>query len=213
MISAHNDNGVRNIFNEEEKKASRRKDTGWDASITVEAAFVMPVVLSTVFALIYLTLQLHDICRIQGILDKTLHQAGMSYKHRTELASDEINYAWIGDRGVFYDLFRDQSGEEEEVKRYLQQKFSKGLFLLKITKLEAEVKKTKLRVKIEAETIISLPWIASLFDGFSSTVIAGDYPVHNPAETIRICEIILDTGSQVKGVELLKSKLEGFLKR
>ncbi len=204
---------MRSIFNEKESKSNRRKDSGWDASITVEAAFVMPVVLCTVFALIYLTLQLHDICRIQGIMDKTLHQAGMLYKHRTELASDEINYAWIGDRGVFYDLFGDLSGEKEGVKRYLQQELSKGLFLLRITKLEAEVKKTKLRVRIEAETLISLPWVAPLFDGLSSMVLTGEYPVHNPAETIRICEVILDTGLQVKGVELLKSKLEGFLKR
>ncbi len=205
--------GNREKISYSRKTRNRGEGIVCNGSITVEAAFVMPVVLLAVFALIYLTLQLHDTCRIQGVLDKTLHQAGISYKHKAELASGKVNYAWIGGRGVFYGLLGDRSSEEGELTAYLQQELSEGLFLSRITGLETKVGRTKLRIRIEAETPISLPWIASFFTGFSTTVISGEYPVHNPAETIRLCEIVLDTGSQIKGVELLKSKLENFLKK
>ncbi len=205
--------GDREKISDSRKTRDRGEGIVCNGSITVEAAFVMPVVLLAVFALIYLTLQLHDTCRIQGVLDKTLHLAGISYKHKAELASGKVNYIWIRDRGVFYGLLGDRSAEEGELTTYLQQELSRGLFLSRITGLETEAGRAKLRIRIEAETPISLPWVASFFAGFSTTVISGEYPVHNPAETIRLCEIVLDTGSQIKGVEQLKSKLENFLKK
>ncbi len=184
----------------------------YDASITVEAAFVMPVVLLTVFALICLTLQLHDICRIQGVVDRTLHQAGISYKHQTDIASGEIDYEKIRDEGVILDLQGDPSIGEEKLLIYLSRELQKGLFLLRIAEIEADADRKKVCIKAEAKAPISLPWVSSLFARSSDTVIAGDYPVHDPAETLRLCEVILDTGSQVKGVDQLKSRLETFLK-
>jgi hypothetical protein len=44
----------------------------------------------------------------------------------------------------------------------------------------------------------------------SHSVISGEYPIHDPAETIRVCDVILDTASQIKGVDELKNKIEGF---
>jgi len=178
-------------------------------SITVEAAFVMPIVIFTIFALIYLAFYLHDMCRIQGIVDMTLHKVGITVKHEANIVTGDISYEDISERGVFYLILGNTEEEENQIQQYLQQGLSKGLFLTKISSVYVDLGKFKLTAKVEAETKVSLPGVKYLFDPLFSRKITGEYPVHNPVESIRRAEVILDTGSKIKGMEELKDKLEG----
>ena len=178
------------------------------ASITVEAAFVMPIITLTVVALLYLSFYLHDLCRIQGVVDMSLHKAGLLLKHEAELATAEIDYEHIKDQGIF-NLWKEDS-KEEELQAYLRMKLSKGLFLTKIADIESTLDNTKLSISVKTDTRISLPWVRERMASYSHSVISGEYPIHDPAETIRVCEVILDTASQIKGVDELKNKIEGF---
>jgi hypothetical protein len=180
-------------------------------SLTVEAAFVMPIVIFIIFATIYLAFYLHDRCVIQAMLDKTLHKAGISIKHASDIETGEVDYENIGDRGVFYLLFGNNNQEETQIKEYLQQELTGRLFLCKIKSVEVEVNNFNLSVIVKAETDISLSGIKGLIDPLSLIKMEGNYPIHNPAESIRRFEIIIDTGSQIKGVDTLKSKIEEFL--
>lgn len=179
-------------------------------SITVEAAFVLPFVVFAISALIYLALYLHDISLIQAAVDQSLHKSGLSVKHDADVATGEIAYENINDRGVFYLAFGDTSAEEKKLYTYLQQRLSEGLLLSRITSLKTEVGKFSLSVDVEAETKISLPGFNNLFKKYQTTIVKGEYPVHDPAETIRRIEVILDTGSSIKGVDKIKEKLEKF---
>ena len=179
------------------------------ASITVEAAFIMPIIVLTVVALIYLSFYLHDLCRIQGVVDMSLHKAGLLLKHESELATAEIDYEHIKDQGIF-DPWQEDSKEEQELQAYLHMKLSKGLFLTKIADIEATVDDTKLTISVKTDTRISIPWVRERIASYSHMVISGEYPMHDPAETIRVCDVILDTASQIKGVDDLKNKIEGF---
>lgn len=180
-------------------------------SITVEAAFVMPIVILTIFALIYLALYLHDICRIQAVTDMILYKGGLTVKHEANVITGEVDYENINDRGIFYSLLGSTTEEEEQIRYYFGQELSKGLFLAKIKEVNIEVDKLKLTVSVEADINVSLPGIKYLFEPFSNTVIKGEFPVHNPAETIRCTEVILETGSSIKGVDELKEKIEDFI--
>jgi hypothetical protein len=182
----------------------------YHASITVEAAFVMPIVILTVFTLLYLTFYLHDMCKVQGIVDETLHLAGLSMKYEDDPATVEIDYKDIIRRGVFDELLGDRSEAERKIEAYLQHRLAKGLFLSHITGIQAEVGRVKLEVSVESEGLISIPWVELFFKNYSHTVTSGEYPIHDPARTIRVCEVILDTASQVKGVDELKKKMEHF---
>jgi len=179
-------------------------------SITVEAAFVMPIVIFTIFALIYLAFYLHDMCRIQGIVDMTLHKVGITVKHEANIVTGDISYEDISERGVFYLILGNTEEEENQIQQYLQQGLSKGLFLTKISSVYVDLGKFKLTAKVEAETKVSLPGVKYLFDPLFSRKVTGEYPVHNPVESIRRAEVILDTGSKIKGMEELKEKLEGI---
>ena len=194
-----------------QKNKARQHGRGISGSIAVEAAFVMPIVIFTVFALIYLAFYLHDRCRIQGIMDLTLHKAGISVKHDCDITTGEVDYNNLGGRGIFYLLLGSTSDDEKQIKDLLKKDLSVGLFLTKVKTLEVNVDKSYIKVSIEADSKITLPGISYLFKTLSHFKVSGEYPIHNPAETIRRAEVILDTGSGIKGVDELKDKLEKIL--
>ena len=179
-------------------------------SITVEAAFVMPLVIFTMIALILLGFYLHDVCKVQGIVDKTLHKAALCVKHEADITSGKIAYERINRRGVFYLVFGNTEQEKEEIQEYLVKELSEGLFISQIDAVKVGAGKSKLTITLDMETDITLPFFLTLFQKFRNTEIKGEYPVHDPAETIRRTEVILDTGSSIKGVDELKEKLEGI---
>jgi hypothetical protein len=192
-------------------EADDRKRMMLSASITVEAAFVLPIVILLILALFYLAFYLHDVCRIQGIVDGTLHKAGLMIKQDGKLESTQIDYEHYIDQGVFSELMDDHTELERELKDYLNRSFTEGLLLSRIEEVQTEVGRMKLSVTIRVSTTITIPWIKELMAMHSYTVISTDYPVHDPAETIRACEVILETAEQIKGVKYLKNKLEAFL--
>jgi hypothetical protein len=177
-------------------------------SITVEAAFIMPIVIFFVFALIYFAFYLHDICRIQSKIDLVLYKAGITVKHEADIVTGHVDYKKIGSRGVFYLLLGSTNEEEKQVQNYLCQELEEGLFLVKVDKIDVTVEKQKIVVSVETGTQVSLKGIKDLFEPYSKIVRKGEYPVHNPAESIRCMEVILETGSGIKGMDKLKEKFE-----
>lgn len=182
-----------------------------NASVTIEAVFVMPLVLLTVFALIYLAFYLHDRCRIQGIVDQMLHNASVSIKHEADPETGRVDYDNMGDQGVFYLLLGDHSIAEAKIKSCLEKELSGGLWLTRIARIQVDLHRTELGITIGTKTEVSIPWINILFASISKDEIRGEVAIHDPAGTIRICEVILDTGAQIKGVGKLKEKINEIL--
>ncbi|NLC19984.1 MAG: pilus assembly protein [Clostridiales bacterium] len=182
-------------------------------SITVEAAFVMPVVVFCIIAMIYLAFYLHDYSRLAGTLDLLMHKAGIAVKHEADLASGRVSYEDINDRGVFYVLMGDTKAEEERIEKYLAEELNKGLFICRIEKSDVKVSRLSAKINIRAGTEMKLPVFGGAIAKITNIELDKSYPVHKPAETIRICELILDTGSKIKGINRLKDMLDGFTKK
>lgn len=181
-------------------------------SITVEAVFIMPVVVFTVFALIYLAFFLHDYNRIIGTVDLIAYKAGIAGKHEADIATGRTIYESINDRGVFYLLTGDTRAEEAQIKRLLEEELSKGLFICKISDYELKVGKLELTINVQANTEITLPLFKNFLNQMFILRLESSYPIHNPAESIRVWEVILDTGSKIKGVDKIKDAIKKFTK-
>ncbi len=191
---------------------SKRKDKAMTtASITVEAAFIMPIIILTIFALIYLAFYLHDKSRIQGVIDLTLHKASMTLKHEADLSNGQVKYESIRDRGVLFLLLGDLQDEEEQLEDYVKKELSNGLFYAQIKTVDAKINKFKLTISVGMDMDINLPGINNLFQSLSGSIIKEEQAIHNPAESIRLMEVVLETGSDIKGVDQLKEKLNKFL--
>ncbi len=193
-----------------EKQLTLKGGPSCKAIITVEAALVMPIVIYTVFAIIYLAFYLYDICRLQGLVDETLNKAAYDMKYEVEPASFQLDYASIISHGIFDPSQAERQEYEQKLQNVLSQNLAKGLFLSRVKEIQAEVGAMRLEIAVHIRSRINIPWIKRLFEGYSKTMIAGEYPIHDPANTIRICEVILDTADKVKGVEDLKKRLERF---
>jgi hypothetical protein len=180
-------------------------------SITVEAAFVMPIVILIIFALIYLAFYLHDINKVQGVADLTLHKAALTVKHEADIATGEVTYEDINDRGIFYMLLGNTEKEEEEITELCEQELSQGLFLVKIRSIKVEAGNFNISIAVETAAEITLPGLSHLFYVFPDKTITGEHVVHNPAETVRCTEVILETASDIKGVDELKKKIENMI--
>ncbi len=156
-----------------QKKHQRLKhDSFLAGSITVEAAYVMPIIILILITFIYLAFYLHDICRITGEMELALHKAGVSFKHDATIKTGEVDYDEINDRGVFYRIFGSTKEKETRVNNYLKQELSEGLFLVKIKNIKVEDNKSKVTVSVVYHTKLSIPWIAKLFAPLSDQVIS-----------------------------------------
>jgi hypothetical protein len=172
----------------------------------------MPVIILTIVAIIYLAFFLYDKNRIQGVVDMTLHKIGVTVKHDADITTGKVDYERINQRGVFYMTFRNDIDQERIVKELLLRELSKGLFLAKLHRVEVNMERYKVAVRIEADINVSLPVINYLFAKLSLLEVKGEYTFHNPVETIRRTEVVLETGSKIKGIEDLKERLENFFK-
>ena len=176
-------------------------------SITVEAAFAMPLVLYMIIALIYLTFWLYDQNLVHGTVDKALHKAEITLRNDADIESGTLSYKDINNRGIFYPLIKDDTIEEDKITDYLNRELAGRLFLSKVTEVEAEINNTRISIWTGVETKVKLPVFSHLFDPVSRTEITAEGRVHNPAEAVRAAEVILETGSKVKGAEELMDKL------
>ncbi len=188
-----------------------REKASFKGSITVEAAFVMPIVVLSIFALIYLAFYLHDKSRVQGVVDLALHKAALTIKHEGEFSDGKVLYENINARGVFYQFLGDKGKDREKVESYLSEELHKGLFIGEVKNIKVKISTIKITIAVEMQTKVNLPGMNYLLYPLTNTEISGEYFIHNPAETIRLMEVILETGSKIKGVSQLKEKLEDYL--
>jgi hypothetical protein len=177
----------------------------------VEAAFIMPIAVFTITAVILLAFYLHDYCLIQGSADRMLHKAGLTMKHEADIVTGKVSYEAINDKGIFQQLADNSKEREDQIHELINQELSNGLFMTWMIDDGVEINKLNVSISIDAKVRITVPVFQKLFDGFSAIHIKGSYPIHNPAETIRCTEVILDTGAEIKGVDSLKKILENLL--
>jgi hypothetical protein len=155
---------------------------------------------------------LHDKCRVQGIVDKTLHKAELTIKHEADITTGEVYYDDIRSRGVFYLPFGSTETDKDNILNYLKNEFEDGLFLAKIKDIKVSVNKFTIKIAVGAEIPISLQGVSEFLESYSFIQVEEIGQIHNPEELIRLSEVILDTGSKIKGVEKLKEKLQKFLR-
>ncbi|HKL80100.1 MAG TPA: TadE family protein [Mobilitalea sp.] len=180
-------------------------------SFTVEATLLMPIVLFVIISLIYLSFYLHDKSRIEGTVDKALLKASMTLKHEADIETGAVNYEGINNRGVFYLLMGSTNAMEKDIQTFLEQELSGGLLSTEITKVIVTAGKLKVSIDVEGEFEIPIKGVRDYFNPNPKLVIKVNCPIHNPAEILRISEVILDTGKKIKGMEALKEKLDKLL--
>lgn len=160
-----------------------------NGNITIEAAFVMPMILFSIVALLFLAFYLHDICKVQGMVDKTLHKAVFRVKHEADIETAEVFYNQINDRSIFYTLLGSMGEEQIEIRQYLQKELENGIFITDIIGIDVEIGKVNIKITVYTDTSMLLPGF--IHSHTMHKVVEGRCSIHNPAETIRIIENVI----------------------
>lgn len=182
-------------------------------SFTVEAALLLPMILFILFSMVCLSFYLHDRSRMEGILDEVLHKGAITAKHEADMRTGKVEYENIGNRGVFYLLTGDTEQQEKELEDYLQEILEQGFFLTEITDIQVEVNRLTIRIALEGEFEVPMKGILEFFHPDRKITVEAERWIHDPSEFIRISEVVLDTGSRIKGFEELKGRIDKILGR
>ena len=181
-------------------------------SFTIEAALIMPIILFVILAITYLSFYLHDICRINALVDNALYRAQFLIKHEVDFMTSEINYHDINDRGVFYSIFGNAEKEEEDIKEYVAVLLERGLLLAHITDINVSVKGSDINISVQIKIKLPFKGAFNYIGSNEALTVEAFGKIHNSTESVRISEVVLDTGSKIKGMDKLKKKFEKFIK-
>ncbi|HHU73820.1 MAG TPA: pilus assembly protein [Clostridiales bacterium] len=191
--------------------ANRSLNKKIKGSITVEAAFIMPLIILVIFSIVYLSFYLHDYCKLQGTVDLVLHKAIFSAKHKGKLDTGEVDYENINNRGIFYPILGDKGEMEEQIREYMNLELAKGLFLYQINHINVEVGTLSIQISLEGKTRVSLPGLLHI--KAAQPILEKQFYIHNPGESIRISEVLLTTAERIKGLESIKKGLEKIINK
>lgn len=176
------------------------------ASFTIEAVFIIPIVFYTIVFIIYLSFYLHDYSRIQGVTDGVLHKAAMNIKHEADIGSGKVNYHEIN-KGLISQIFEASDSKEYEIENHTSRILSKGLIATRITDIHVSKDMLDLSIRVEGELqfpLRGLQWLISLDN---TLLVKAKSAYHDPANFIRRSEVILDTGSKIKGFDNIKESI------
>lgn len=171
------------------------KEKQKEASITVEAVFVIPIVIFTIFALIYLAFYLHDRVRTEEIVERSFNQAEPFITQRSAIGGAPWEYENLNKAGS-WGYFRDSSQEQEKkIYEYLEEELSHGFFLLEPERIICKTEGFVLKIQVNMKGRISLNPVKSFLGETPEFVLERKIPLHSPEEVLRVydgLEIVMD---------------------
>lgn len=170
----------------------------------------MPIVLFIVVFIVYLSFYLHDYCKIQGVTDIALYKAAMNIKHEADIGSGKVEYDKIN-KGLISQIFNHSDTNERKIEDYIYMQLSKGLISSRISDVHVTKGLFKLSVRVEANFIFPLEGLRWIIALDNTLIVEGQSDYHYPANSVRISEVILDTGSKIKGFNKIKEGIEKLI--
>jgi hypothetical protein len=138
--------------------------------------------------------------------DLVLHKAILNHKQVADIGTGKVNYDEIN-KGIFSKIFRNSNEEERDIENYLSSLLSKGFFATRISDVHVSKETSNITIRVEGTFQIPLKGVQRMISGDKNLVVEAKAAYHNPADTVRISEVILDTGSKIKGFDKLKEKI------
>ena len=126
------------------------------ASISVEASYVVPIILGVIFAVMTVSFYFYDIVAAQASLNKSLGEMERLFIHpcKEDLFFD---YSAVNER--FMSSWNQDSETGSKWKEKIDENLSKSLILLKKSGTEIELKKNKINASVELSCLRNIPFV------------------------------------------------------
>lgn len=180
-----------------------------NGSYTVEAAFLMPIVLFVIIGVLYLGFYLHDKARVHSIMNDALTNSRSLIQYEAGMNTGSIDYVAYRDRDIWYPYFNDFKEKEASIIAYVTNQFEKGLFLTKLE--DAEVTIDTFNITINASIRMEFPFVEIqklLVNGSQEDTVFYTNNTRSSAEFIRTYNTFLGVAEKTELVqELLNHNL------
>lgn len=186
------------------------KKTEVRGSFTLEAAFVMPVVVFVVLALFFLGYSLYDQCVWEERLEDGYLLANRWGLHPMEFDTGKPYWERINERGLF---FRFLGGMEEggDLFNNYTAGGNKNVFITEGKTAEAQLGTGGLTFKLEFER--KIPGILKSFSSNAPRRAEGKIRLHHPAELVREYAALDELVEGTKGLSELKEGIGRLLNK
>lgn len=110
----------------------------WKGSITVEAVFIIPLLIVVVMIFLWLTFFLHDRLVVHSAIHQTLECAEEYLIYGTALEGRKLSESSMINRGVFYGLATMEHEEKEQLEKYVESLLEDKLYLYRLEEISLE---------------------------------------------------------------------------
>lgn len=128
----------------------------WRGSITVEAVFLIPMIIVIVMIFLWLTFFLHDRLVARSMMHQTLECAGDYFIYGTLPESGDLSESDMINRGIFYGMATLSPGEEERLEEYVKELLNGKLYLYQLE--EVSLEKSGFTLRLEVQFVCPLFW-------------------------------------------------------
>lgn len=190
------------------------KRKSYDASYTVEAALVLPIVFFVILFLLNYTFYCYDRAKLQAKLDDILRKSSLYMAYDINLENDRLDMIEKAKRSTLWVLFGDRSQKESMLKDFVEQRLKGDYYITKINGIRIKTSFHEIIISGTATMkLVGLDWLNGLictpFDiKFGQTAVT--FPRE---EKTRILQALVELGTQIKGADKLLEKVSCLLEK
>lgn len=186
---------------------SKYKNTSVKGSYTIEASLIFPLVLYIIISLIYLGFYLHDIGKVQAIVDECQFRSKGYIAKEVDLTTGSISYSNYMGRSIFYPIDNNFKSKEGQIKNYINTKSKDKLFISSISNIEAKVSPYSIKLKVVLNFKFPFKSLETFFRGSEKSIIESREKLHNPTDFLRGFQVSYDLIEKVDVINKVTSKL------
>lgn len=168
------------------------------ASVTVEATFILPVLLIIIFTLMYMTLILHDKVVLQGVAEEALVRCNQLCHQPSDVLSSEIHYNQLLDVSL---MGESNEKHKEELMYFINKELGGRLLVCTLTDIQINLTEGVCQITITAKSKISLPMVWKYIPHNKQFAVKQKRALHHPESFARKAEALIDTASKLKGMD------------
>ena len=156
--------------------------------MTVEAAFIIPIVIFIIFALMYLAFELHDRVRMETVMERALGKGDFLVSQRGREDGSPFEYEKVNKNGNWGYFRSDYKELEEEIRNYLKEELEKGFYTFQAEKIICEVNGFTVQIKMVMRKRMSFHPIKNFLGESSYVTLERKRVLHSPEELLRVMD-------------------------
>ena len=189
------------------KKGIRNVQKSVSGSYTVEASFLMPIIIFLIMGILSFAQSQYEVCKLQGFMNEAIIRYSNLLSQHYDL--EEIKYEAIITENLF-DILGPVSNEKKKLfEHYMYKNFPKDTRIVKIQKVNVVATRKDIHMEIIYHTNLMLPMSELIFQG--NKVLTAYGRVHRPSDYVRVVSVILKETKKIKYYDELKEQLDQWI--